>query len=265
MCWQVGANVQKTRSLNQGEKWLSLEKLVYLIGRDYDLAWYYLGRAAEELKHYDAALKYYGHAMKEINGFSSWTKEFHTSRKCNPSHSYGSRGYRKKGITLCEGLTFPAATLRRISAIQNNSGRIARRGKPTRLSTAKPSISDKELASRANRSICTMALPIRVANYSRSTEWDHRSRFRDYVTEAKRRGLTPQNCDRILGRTTQVAKKPKATTPKPPVLLTLDEDYVALKSANVRSGPGINYARVGRLSKGDAITALGKSKARTGS
>jgi len=129
-------------------------------------------------------------------------------------------------------------------------------GRTTQVaSTAKPSGSDKGLASRSNWLICNSTLELGGSK----TEWGTQYNLNE-VAEAQRRGLTPQRCAQIVGRTIQVAKEPNATSPKPPVLVMLDEDYLALKNANVRIGPGTNHASVARVTKGDAITALGKIK-----
>jgi uncharacterized protein YgiM (DUF1202 family) len=111
--------------------------------------------------------------------------------------------------------------------------------------------------SLSNRAICGQAL----SGSNRLPAWEGAyDVFSEYVSEAKRRDLTPQRCAQIVGRTIQVAKEPNATPPKPPVFVMLDEDYLALKNANVRIGPGTNHASVARVTKGDAITALGKIK-----
>jgi S1-C subfamily serine protease len=63
-----------------------------------------------------------------------------------------------------------------------------------------------------------------------------------------------------------VAKTPETEVPSKrptiPDLQTLDEEYVVLKNANVRIGPGTHYAKVGHLNRGESITALGKVKGR---
>ena len=75
------------------------------------------------------------------------------------------------------------------------------------VSTAKPSGNNR--SSLSNTYICSEALP--APNHP--VAWDDRSAFRSYVTEAKRRGYTPQECARILGRTTivdDIKIKPRA-------------------------------------------------------
>jgi len=134
-------------------------------------------------------------------------------------------------------------------------------GRTTQVASSSGATGSK-LASWDQSKLCKYALPRK----DRSTVWDTSSYYGKYVTEAKRRGYTPQSCAKVLGRTTQVAKKsepnkPKATPkPKAPELTTLDEAYVALKSANVRKGPDTAFEIVASLRKGDAITALGKVK-----
>ena len=74
--------------------------------------------------------------------------------------------------------------------------------------TSKPAHTETGLASMPQYSLCAL-----VTVPGRPLVWETISRYRKHVTEAKRRGLTPQQCARVLGRTTpQVGSVPKSAS-----------------------------------------------------
>jgi hypothetical protein len=92
--------------LHDLEKWRELADEVIRLGYLNDLAYYYLGRAAEGLRHYDAALKYY-RASAGVNKAPGLTG----AGRCN-----------SRGQGACNGLNLPADLQPRIVAVEKALG-----------------------------------------------------------------------------------------------------------------------------------------------
>lgn len=84
-----GAARNESKALHDSMQWQRLAELVLRIGYDVDLAWYFLGRAAEGLGYHAAAKKYYGNAINIARGNDS-------GRPCNGPL-----------FNNCEGFVFP--------------------------------------------------------------------------------------------------------------------------------------------------------------
>jgi len=209
-------------------------------------------------KNYKTARKWYQLAAKQgrSDAASRLARMYHYGIGVTQNYITALRWYRDAG---------DVTSMRQVKILEKQIAR--QKSSPTVIAEKKPTTSsDNELALWAKNSLCKYALVWLLTN-DRGTVWDTSSFYGKYVTEAKRRGYTPESCAKVLGRTTQIAKKSEPnktkTPPKPqaaPELTTLDEAYVALKSANVRKGPGTVFKKVASLVKGEAITALGKVK-----
>jgi hypothetical protein len=69
--WSWIENFNKMATLYNNEQWERLAELVMQIGHEKDLAYYFLGCAAEGLGHQDAAIKYYQKSMYLYSDSSS--------------------------------------------------------------------------------------------------------------------------------------------------------------------------------------------------
>jgi hypothetical protein len=99
-------NEPKMQQMYQAGQWAQLSRLVVSVGFNKDVAWFYLGRAAEEMRLGDAALAYYDKSLES------------TVLQCNgevENPLYPLMG----GPTLddCNGIVFPDDVIARESAI----------------------------------------------------------------------------------------------------------------------------------------------------
>jgi TPR repeat protein/uncharacterized protein YgiM (DUF1202 family) len=123
-----------------------------------------------------------------------------------------------------------------------------------------------------SRNVCSFATTYR----NDLMGWNLDPNFEKYRTEAKRLGLTLDDCGRLLGYTGQPStmaasasnQKVKSTasnlsTPNTNSKLNIrieptDEPMIAAKNANVRDRPGTDGAKVAYLQRGDEVTVVGR-------
>jgi hypothetical protein len=116
-----GWNKTKLKNMHDNMQWKKLADKVYDLGCGNDLAYYYIGRAAEGLGHGDSAIKNYKHSIYLTNDLS----RHRTCRARNPKYT------ESQSKALCSGLSFPKIAKYRLSRMKqknvviknnNNSG-----------------------------------------------------------------------------------------------------------------------------------------------
>jgi len=107
----------------------------------------------------------------------------------------------------------------------------------------------QSLADKSEEKICKYSLPIVGAG----TGWDTGPGFRKYVTEAKRRGYTPQSCAKALGRT------PAVTQATPSRASAEDKSFKRKMCESSKSKPDMHASFMQSLSQSELSKFLGAS------
>jgi len=98
------------------------------------------------------------------------------------------------------------------SRIKNASAPSTSNNRPrTSQVTSRSNTAENNLSNEPKKSLCVLALPL----HDDGTGWEGESRFSLYVTEAVRRGYTPESCASAIGRAataTQITNSQPATS-----------------------------------------------------
>ena len=106
-----GWNRTKLRAMYDNMQWKKLADKVYDLGCGSDLAYYYIGRAAEGLGHVDSAIKNYKHSIYLTNDLS----RHRTCMARNPKYT------EDQSKALCDGFSFPKVAKYRLSRMKQKN------------------------------------------------------------------------------------------------------------------------------------------------